>query len=104
VTAPADDRRTGRPIVIFEASAKRPRADKARGRFLGRGETWDPTIHLSQVKPLRGSPERYDTDHEIFSHPLDALRYLLVNLPAAHSNWLSRGYDDLPHPGLDIFF
>ena len=36
---------------------------------------------LSQVKPHRGSPEIYDTDHEIFSHPLDALRYLLVNLP-----------------------
>jgi hypothetical protein len=38
---------------------------------------------LSQVKPHRGSPEIYDTDHEIFSHPLDALRYLLVNLPQA---------------------
>ncbi len=36
---------------------------------------------LSQVKPHRSSHEIYDTDHEIFSHPLDALRYLLVNLP-----------------------
>ena len=36
---------------------------------------------LSQAKPHRSSPEIYDTDHEIFSHPLDALRYLLVNLP-----------------------
>ena len=36
---------------------------------------------LSQVKPHRSRHERYDTDHEIFSHPLDALRYLLINLP-----------------------
>ena len=35
---------------------------------------------LSQVKPKRAQGEVYDTDHEIFSHPLDALRYLLVNL------------------------
>ena len=35
---------------------------------------------LSSVKPLRGKPEVYDTEHELFSHPLDALRYLLVNL------------------------
>ncbi len=43
---------------------------------------------LSQVKPHRSSPEVYDTDHEIFSHPLDALRYLLVNLPqSAVDDW-----------------
>jgi hypothetical protein len=36
---------------------------------------------LSQVKPKRAQVEVYDTDHELFSHPLDALRYLLVNLP-----------------------
>jgi hypothetical protein len=35
---------------------------------------------LSQVKPHRTRPECYDFDHEVFSHPLDALRYLLVNL------------------------
>ena len=35
---------------------------------------------LSQVKPLKGHEERYDTDHELYSHPLDSLRYLLVNL------------------------
>ena len=36
---------------------------------------------LAQVKPQRRQPEIYDTDHDIFSPPLDALRYLLVNLP-----------------------
>ena len=35
---------------------------------------------LSQVKPHRTHPETYDNDHELFSHPLDALRYLLVNM------------------------
>jgi hypothetical protein len=59
---------------------------------------------LSQVKPASGSPERYDTDHEIFSHPLDALRYLLINLPPTFSNWVSPNYDDLPTPGGGIFF
>ena len=34
---------------------------------------------LSQVKPARTRPENYDTEHPVFSHPLDALRYLLVN-------------------------
>lgn len=34
---------------------------------------------LSQVKPLKGHEERYDTEHP-FSDPLDALRYLLINL------------------------
>ena len=42
---------------------------------------------LSQAKPHRSSPEVYDTDHEIFSHPLDALRYLLVNLPQPAAEW-----------------
>jgi hypothetical protein len=42
---------------------------------------------LSQAKPHRSSHEIYDTDHEIFSHPLDALRYLLVNLPQAAAEW-----------------
>jgi hypothetical protein len=40
---------------------------------------------LSQVKPHRTHPETYDNDHELFSHPLDALRYLLVNLRASAS-------------------
>jgi hypothetical protein len=41
---------------------------------------------LSQVKPHKTRSECYDFDHEIFSHPLDALRYLLVNLrPGAGS-------------------
>lgn len=34
---------------------------------------------LAQVKPAKTRPEIYDTDHPIFSHPLDALRYLLIN-------------------------
>ena len=43
---------------------------------------------LSQVKPHRSQHEIYDTDHELFSHPLDALRYLLVNLPqSAADDW-----------------
>ena len=40
---------------------------------------------LSQVKPHKTHPETYDNDHEVFSHPLDALRYLLVNLRAEGS-------------------
>ncbi len=43
---------------------------------------------LSEVKPKRGQVEIYDTDHELYSHPLDALRYLLVNLPL-----MSAAYD-----------
>jgi hypothetical protein len=35
---------------------------------------------LSAVKPHRSHPETYDNDHVLFSHPLDALRYLLVNI------------------------
>jgi hypothetical protein len=35
---------------------------------------------LSAVKPHRGHPEVYDYEHQHFSHPLDALRYLLVNI------------------------
>ena len=43
---------------------------------------------LSQVKPHRSQHEIYDTDHELHSHPLDALRYLLVNLPQpAADDW-----------------
>ena len=43
---------------------------------------------LSQVKAHRTQSEIYDTDHEIFAHPLDALRYLLVNLPSySLSDW-----------------
>ena len=38
---------------------------------------------LSQVKPHRSRPELYDHDHEVYSHPLDALRYGLVNLDAS---------------------
>ena len=36
---------------------------------------------LAQVKPQRTHTEIYDIDHELFSHPLDGLRYLLLNLP-----------------------
>lgn len=39
---------------------------------------------LAQVKPQRTQPEIYDTGHELFSHPLDALRYLYLNLPHPH--------------------
>jgi hypothetical protein len=35
---------------------------------------------ISAVGPYRNRPEVYDTEHERFSHPLDALRYLLVNI------------------------
>ena len=42
---------------------------------------------LSQVKPHRSQHEIHDTDHEIFSHPLDALRYLMVNLPQPAGDW-----------------
>ncbi len=35
---------------------------------------------LSQVKPDKTRPELYDFNHEVYSHPLDSLRYLLVNL------------------------
>jgi hypothetical protein len=49
---------------------------------------------LSSVKPHRSRPEVYDTEHERFSHPLDALRYLLVNLAgqqAVHHGRISGG-------------
>ena len=42
---------------------------------------------LSQVKPKARQAEIYDTDHELSSHPLDALRYLLVNLPQMVTDW-----------------
>jgi len=42
---------------------------------------------LSQVKPHHTRPECYDFDHEVYSHPLDALRYLLVNLRAASASY-----------------
>jgi hypothetical protein len=42
---------------------------------------------LSQVKPKHAQAEIYDTDHQLFSHPLDALRYLLVNLPEMVGDW-----------------
>ena len=47
---------------------------------------------LSQIKPQRSSPEIYDTDHEIFSHPLDAMRYLLINLPQPAGEWDAPSY------------
>ena len=47
---------------------------------------------LSQVKPHRTQHEIYDTDHEIHSHPLDALRYLLVNLPQPAAEWQPPDY------------
>ena len=34
---------------------------------------------MSQTKPHKTHPETYDNDHELFSHPLDALRYFFVN-------------------------
>jgi hypothetical protein len=53
---------------------------------------------LSQVKPHTSRHETYDTDHQIFSHPLDALRYLLINLPADWSDWptIDYGWDPMP--------
>ena len=53
---------------------------------------------LSQVKPHRSSHEIYDTDHEIFSHPLDALRYLLVNLPQPAAEWHQPDYSGQAMP------
>ena len=47
---------------------------------------------LSQVKPHRSSHEIYDTDHGTHSHPLDALRYLLVNLPQPAAEWYPPDY------------
>ena len=47
---------------------------------------------LSQVKPHNSRHEIYDTDHETHSHPLDALRYLLVNMPRP-SNWIGPVYE-----------
>lgn len=44
---------------------------------------------LSQVKPHRSRPELYDHDHEVYSHPLDALRYGLVNLAGSATVGLS---------------
>lgn len=35
---------------------------------------------LGAVKPHRGHPEVYNFEHPPFSHPLDALRYLLVSI------------------------
>ena len=37
---------------------------------------------LSQVKPHKTRPECYDFDHQLFSHPLDALRYGVLWLSA----------------------
>jgi hypothetical protein len=43
---------------------------------------------LSSVRPHRGRPEVYDFEHQRFSHPLDALRYLLLNIGAqVVCNW-----------------
>ena len=47
---------------------------------------------LSQVKPHNSRHEIYDTDHETHSHPLDALRYLLVNMPRP-SDWTGPVYE-----------
>jgi hypothetical protein len=58
---------------------------------------------LAQVKAHRSSPDIYDTDHELFSHPLDALRYLLVNAadsPPYDPNAV-RVLGDGPHRGND---
>jgi hypothetical protein len=49
---------------------------------------------LSQIKPHRANHEIYDKDHEIFSHPLDALRYLLVSgVPGAGPQTVSWNAD-----------
>ena len=53
---------------------------------------------LAQVKPHRSKPETYDTDHPIFSHPLDALRYLLVNDVLAPNLDIVSWNDDGPSP------
>lgn len=34
---------------------------------------------LTNVRPHRNDPEIYDTDHELYSHPIDGLRYWHVN-------------------------
>jgi hypothetical protein len=57
---------------------------------------------LSQVKPHRSKPESYDTDHELFSHPLDALRYLLVNMPQ-QVEWHMPDYSDHETPFSGIY-
>jgi hypothetical protein len=48
---------------------------------------------LSAIKPHRSHPELYNHDHPFFSHPLDALRCLLVNIgtPVVHTAPLSGG-------------
>ena len=49
---------------------------------------------LSQIKPHRANQEIYDKDHEIVSHPLDALRYLLAGgVPGAGSQTVSWNAD-----------
>jgi hypothetical protein len=49
---------------------------------------------LSQIKPHRANHEIYDKDHELFSHPLDALRYLLVSgVPGAGPQTVSWNAD-----------
>jgi hypothetical protein len=49
---------------------------------------------LSQIKPHRANHEIYDKDHELFSHPLDALRYLLVSgVPGAAPQTVSWNAD-----------
>jgi hypothetical protein len=53
---------------------------------------------LAQVKPHRSKPETYNTDHPIFSHPLDALRYLLVNDVLAPNLNIVSGNEDGPSP------
>ena len=58
---------------------------------------------LSQIKPHRANHEIYDKDHELFSHPLDALRYLLVSgVPGAGSQTVSWNADASgPFEGLE---
>jgi hypothetical protein len=55
---------------------------------------------LAQIKPMKGHPEVYDTEHELYSHPLDALRYLLVNLPADYGEWTPPEPEVGPSSGL----
>ncbi len=58
-------------IMDLLADKERPLVVAARCKGLVRA--------LSQVKPHRINHKIYQ-DHEIFSHPLDALRYLLINV------------------------
>ena len=57
---------------------------------------------LAQVKPHRTHTEIYDIDHELFAHPLDALRYLLLNLPGP-GTYPYKAPEDSPGPCAGLY-